>query len=198
MKAANRLFRVAETICATIYDIALAIFCWLLLMIILFLCKVDVAYNMFLSYGIYVYSVLAFLVILRNVFHRTKWYVRNNPTKIKCIQCQAIVTLTRYDEEQYLMSPISFCIPRITQIFKFVGYQVLFYKTAYRPYLQLDCPECGEKQVICPYCHQPISQESVMCLYDKPSTCPHCGKKIYTPVPIREWKDSLYIGDILK
>ena len=79
----------------------------------------------------------------------------------------------------------------------FPEYRILFYEIAYRPYLQLDCPECGEKQVVCPYCHETIEEESVNCNYEKPSVCPHCGKKIYTPVPAREWENGVYIGDIL-
>ena len=88
-------------------------------------------------------------------------------------------------------------MPKIHKWFSFTEYRILFYEIAYRPYLQLDCPECGEKQVVCPYCHETIEEESVNCNYEKPSVCPHCGKKIYTPVPAREWENGVYVGDIL-
>lgn len=178
-------------------DIVLAFFGWLIICLLLLICKADVLYNALLSYGIYAYTVIIVCVIIRNTHHRVKWYVRASPSQIRCSRCHAIVPLTRYYDEQYLKSPISLSFPRMNQIFRFVGYRVLFYETMHRPYLQLDCHDCGKKQVICPYCHESIPQEAVECKYDKPSVCPHCGRKIYTPVPIREWKDSIYVGDVI-
>lgn len=190
-------FRVAEVIYLAICDIIFAVFGWLFLSLILCACELDTLYHALLSYGVYLYILASFSIIVRNTYHRVKWYVRANPVHMRCIRCHKKVPLTRYNEDHYLKSPISFCFPRMSQLFRFVGYRVLFYKIAYRPYLQLDCPECGEKQVICPYCHKAISQELVECKYDKPSVCPHCRKKIYTPVPMREWDKGVYIGDVL-
>ena len=129
--------------------------------------------------------------------NRIKWYILTNPSKRQCTQCHTTVPLSRYKEEHYLKSPISLCVPKISDFFRFTQYRVLLYEIAYRPYLQLDCPKCGEKHIICPYCHEPIQEEFVICNYDKPSICPHCGKKIYTLVPMREWERGMYIGDIL-
>lgn len=197
MKVTNKFFRVAEVIYLAICDIILGVFGWLFLSFILFACKLDTLYHALLSYGGYFYILAAFILIIRNIYHRVKWYVRANPVQMQCLRCHTIIPLTRYNEDHYLKSPISFCFPRINQLFRFAGYRVIFYKTAYRPYLQLDCPKCSEKHVICPYCHEPIPQNQVECKYDKPSVCPHCGKKIYTPVPMREWEKGFYVGDIL-
>lgn len=175
----------------------LALFGWIFLLFLLFVCKANVLYNIFFSYGFYVYGIIAILLIVRNAIHRVKWYVMDNPVKIQCTQCHTKVPLSRYKEKHYLNSPISISIPKISKLFRFVQYRVLFYEIAYRPYLRLNCPVCGEKQVICPYCHEPILEESVSCNYEKPSICPHCGKKIYTPVPMREWKGGICIGDIM-
>lgn len=197
MRGTNHFFRAIGVVILAISDIALAIFGWLILCVILFICKAEALYDAFLSFGFYVYFVITFLIMLRNSWHRVKWYVKTYPIKIRCHKCHTIVPLTRYNEEEYLKSPISLCFPRPNQAFRFVGYKVLYYKIAYRPYLQLECPKCGEKQVICPYCHESIPQKLVECKYDKPSVCPHCGKKIYTPVPMREWENGIYVGDIL-
>lgn len=197
MKTTNKIFRVVKVAFLFVCDIIFAVFGWLFLCFILFVCKADALYKVLLSSGVYVYAIIAFFIILRNTCHRVKWYVRTNIDHIQCTQCHAIVPLVRYKENNYLNSPISLCIPKINKLFRFVQYRVLFYEIAYRPYLQLDCPHCGEKQVVCPYCHEIIPQESIECHYDKPSVCPHCEKKIYTPIPIREWKDSIYIGDII-
>lgn len=188
---------VAEVIFLAFCDIIWIVFGWIILSFILFACRLDSLYDALLSYGGYIYILASFFGVIRNTYHRVKWYVRAIPIHMRCLRCHTIVPLTRYNEDYYLKSPISICFPRISQLFRFVGYRVLYYKIAYRPYLQLDCPKCGEKQVICPYCHKPISQELVECKYDKPSVCPHCGKKIYTPVPMREWDKGVYLGDIL-
>ncbi len=142
----------------------------------------------------YVYAIVMTLLILRNFCHRYKWYVRSYPAKIRCYKCHTIVPLTRYGEKRYLKAPLSLYIPPLRKLFNPAGDNTPIYKMLYRPYLQLDCPECGEKQVICPYCHEPIPQESVVCKYDKPSKCPHCGKKIYTPVPVQDWDDAIIVG----
>ena len=197
MRKTNKRFRVIKVAYLILVDILLMPFGWLFLLSILFVCRADTWYNAFLSYGLYVYIIIALLLIVRNTIHRIKWYVRDNPDKMQCKQCHTSVFLSRYKEEHYLKSPISVVMPKIRKWFSFTEYRILFYEIAYRPYLQLDCPECGEKQVVCPYCHETIEEESVNCNYEKPSVCPHCGKKIYTPVPAREWENGVYIGDIL-
>lgn len=197
MKETNKIFRVIKVAYLIIFDILLAIFGWFFLLFLLFVCRADALYNTFFSYVFYVYFIIAFLLIVRNAIHRVKWYVRVNPAKMQCKKCHTSVCLSRYKEEHYLNSPISLVVPKINDSFRFTPYRVQFYQTVYRPYLQLDCPICGEKQVICPYCHESIHEESVSCNYEKPSICPHCGKKIYTPIPMREWKGGMYTGDIL-
>lgn len=197
MKKINKFYRIIVVVCLVLCEILLAMLYWLLLLCILFIFKADALYNAMLSNGFYIYIVLASLVIIRNTYHRVKWYVRTNPISMQCTRCHTRVSLVRYNEGYYLDSPISVCIPRINQFCKFVGYKVLLYKTIYRPYLQLECPNCGEKQVVCPHCHEAIPLDQVVCKYDKPSVCPHCGKRIYTPVPMREWEGGIYIGDIL-
>ena len=174
----------------------LAVVGWFFLCFILFVCLTDTLYNALLPGLSCVYILITPVLIGRNAIHRIKWYVLTHPSKVQCTQCHTTVPLSRYKEEHYLNSPISLCLPKISDL-RFTPYRVLFYEIAYRPYLQLDCSECGEKQVICPYCHKPIQEESVICKYDKPSICSYCGKKIYTPVPMREWEEGMYIGDIL-
>ncbi len=197
MKATNKIFRYIKVAYLIVCDILLAIVGWLFLCFIFFVCRADTLYNALLSYGIYVYILAALLLIVRNTIHRIKWFVLTHPSQIECPQCHTTVPLSRYKEEYYVKSPISLVIPKINKLFRFVPYRVLFYEIAYRPYLQLDCPQCREHQVICPYCHQPIQEESINCNYEKPSVCPHCGKKIYTPIPMREWEGGMHIGDIL-
>ncbi len=197
MRETNKFFRVIKVAYLIIFDILLALFGWIFLLFAFFVCGADALYNAFFSYGFYVYLIVVFLLIVRNAIHRVKWYVLVTPAKMQCKQCHTSVCLSRYKEEHYLNSPISISIPKFSKLFRFVQYRVLFYEIAYRPYLQLDCPVCGEKQVICPYCHEPIHEESVSCSYEKPSICPHCGKKIYTPIPSREWETGMYVGDIL-
>ena len=197
MKTTNKIFRVVKVAFLFVCDIIFAVFCWFFLCFILFVCRADTLYNVLLPYGFYVYILIAFVLIVRNAIHRIKWYILTNPSKRQCTQCHTTVPLSRYKEEHYLKSPISLCVPKISDFFRFTQYRVLLYEIAYRPYLQLDCPKCGEKHIICPYCHEPIQEEFVICNYDKPSICPHCGKKIYTLVPMREWERGMYIGDIL-
>lgn len=198
MKTTNKFFRAFGVVYWAICDLVLMAILLPFVSIMLYACKVNSSvYDAWLSYGIYAYIGIAFLLVVRNTFHRIKWYVRAHPINIQCNKCHTQVPLTRYREEDYLKSPISFCIPKANQLFRFVGYRVLYYKIAYRPYLEVDCPDCGEKHVICPYCHDSIASESIECKYDKPSVCPHCGKKIYTPIPIQEWEDAICVGTIL-
>ena len=198
MKEIRKILRVVGIIFWGVCDIMLAYVVVFFLSLLLFICNAETVYNA-LSSSLcgYVYGVVATLGVLRNAYHRSKWYVCTHPIKTLCCRCHNLVSITRYGEERYLNSPISFFVIPLSKQFNFTLYKVLFYKIAYRPYLLLDCPECGEKQVICPYCHEPIPQESVVCKYDKPSRCPHCGKKIYTPVPIQDWDDAIIVGDII-
>ena len=127
------------------------------------------------SYGKYLYLVMALLLVVRNTYHRLKWYVCARPIKIRCIKCQSIEHLERYGEKRFLNAPMKLYIESIGYQFKLVGQRIVLYEIFCRPYLQLDCQKCGEKQVICPYCHEVIPQEQVECHYDMPSKCPHCG-----------------------
>ena len=188
MKTTRKILRVVEVIFFGIVDSLMAIIGY----IILFTITDNLPNWIF-----YVYAVCASLWVIKNALHRVKWYVRQHPIKMQCPKCESEVSITRYGEERFLKSPVSVFLPRFHHAFNFTGYKILFYKIAYRPYLQLECPECGEKQVVCPYCHEPIQQESVNCQYDKPSKCPHCGKPIYTPVPVQDSEDMIIIGDVI-
>ena len=143
------------------------------------------------SWGANVYVYIAVLLVLRNTYHRFKWYISHTPAHVGCPKCHTVIALTRYGEERWLDAPVTLYVNFGTFRYRLTQSLLPIYMIMYRPYLQLDCPECGEKQVICPYCHEPIPQESVITLYDKPSKCPHCGKKIYTPVPLQEWEKEL-------
>ena len=150
--------------------------------------------NMWLSYGIYIYAIMAVLFLFRSSYHRFRWFVITNPIKLQCGQCQTIVSLTRYGEERFLTASVNLYVETIkSQLFRIKQY---YYLITYRPYLQFDCPSCGTKSVICPYCHEPISPDLIECNYDKPSKCPHCGKKIYTPLPLMDNKNLIYIQSI--
>lgn len=178
-------------------EILLGIFGWLFISFFISeIIKDDIAYHFWLSWGIYAYAVGVFAIALRNILHQFKWYIRNNPSEINCPQCREVVPLTRYGEEQYLRAPIILYLE--TFRFQFIRIKQYFYWISYRPYLQLDCSHCGEKQIVCPYCHEVIPQELVECHYDKPSKCPHCGKKIYTPLPLQESNDLIEITTIAK
>ena len=143
-------------------------------------------------YAWYTYVAIVLLIIVRNAIHRTKWYVCEHPTRVRCHQCRKPVLARRYGDERCLNAPFGIYISgKIIQLIHPVSDKIPFFEILYRPYLQLDCPECGEKQVICPYCHKPIPQEQVECHYNKVSICPHCGKKIYTPVPLQDFKDEV-------
>lgn len=145
-------------------------------------------------YGAYMAIVL--IIIVKNAIHRSKWYVRRNPIKVRCPQCHTIVPLTRYREERYLRDPLALYLPRGIRFFHLRSDKIPLFEILYRPYLQLVCPECGEKQLICPYCHEPIQEDQVECKYDKPSVCPHCGKYIYTPLPLQDCEGLTKVKDI--
>lgn len=186
MVETRKFFRVLKVLYYAILEGGLAFIFWNILLAILYHHEALSTTSSLYKYAWYTYSMIVLLFIVRNAIHRLKWYVCAYPTKLRCTHCNSTLKLTRYGEYQYLNAPFTIYIPRKVQFFHFVSDKIPFYEMALRPYLQLDCPECGEKQVICPYCHKPIPQELVKCQYDKPSKCPHCGKKIYTPTPIRE------------
>ena len=143
--------------------------------------------------GFIIYAIVVIAIALRNAIHFYRWYVRSHPINLHCSQCHTNVLLSRYKEQEVLSSPVRIYVE--TFRFQFIRLKQNFYWIAYRPYLQLECSECGEKQIICPYCHEPISQESVECHYNKPSKCPHCGKKIYTTLPLQESDDLIKIKE---
>jgi len=194
----NKVLRVVVIVMLIICDILLAFIGWAFLAFLFFVCQAEDIYEAFVSYGgFYVYIVIASVIIIISSYHRIRWYIYANPVKIQCFRCSSLVPLTRYNEERYLQSPISLCVPRAKMAFRFIMYRILFYTITYRPYLQLDCPTCGKKQVVCPYCHEPIPQEDIVTKYNTISKCPHCGRRIYTLLPMRDWDDVIYVGDIL-
>lgn len=193
--AIRKFFRAAAAITAPFGDLALALVGFLLLALLAGACGNDV-YNIWLSYGIFVYAFLVLLLIVRNAIHRFKWFVFTYPIQIRCPKCSTIVPLQRYGEQRYLDAPVTLYLE--TFRYQLKAQKSLFYMLAYRPYLQLDCPECGEKHVICPYCHEPIPPEFVVCKYEEPSLCPHCGKKIYTPVPLQDRDNLIKLTDLTK
>lgn len=179
MAKIRNIIRILEALIYTIMELGLIFVSWSMLLAIFDSFNIFTE-SLYLYYAWNAYAILGTLIVVRNSIHRIKWYVRTNPANVRCTKCNHIISATRYNENRYLNAPFAILIFD----FSFTKKLIYFYKIAYRPYLQLECPECGEKQVICPYCHEPIPQESVMTLYDKPSKCPHCGKKIYTPVPL--------------
>lgn len=179
MRAINKIDRILTIVFLTIGDILYAAIGWLLI------CAISHMCNIYLNR--YIYFVIVLLLILRSVYHRSKWYVCTTPTKILCERCHTTVSLTRYREEEYFNYPFTISII-LHPLSSLIESMTHFYMAVYRPYLQLECPNCEEKQVVCPYCHQFIDKEAVECHYDKPSKCPHCGKKIYTLMHMSEWK----------
>ena len=142
-----------------------------------------------------IYAIVITAIALRNAVHFYKWYVKSSPINIQCPQCHTKVILRRYKEHELLSSPIILYIE--TFQFQLIRLKQYFYLITYRPYLQLDCPECGKNQVICPYCHEPLSIDAIKCEYNKPSKCPHCGRRIYTLLPLQDCdKHLIKIKDI--
>lgn len=186
MEGTRKIFRILKVPFYAIIEAGVALVLWGVLLTILHKCGFLERTSTCFSHIEDAYAILVLLIILRNAIHRSKWYVCKNPTKIQCLHCHQSVPVTRYDEERCLNAPFTIYIPRGIHFLHIKSDKIPFYEIAYRPYLQLDCPECGEKQVICPYCHKPIQQDQVKCKSDKLSVCPHCEKKIYTPIPINE------------
>ena len=170
-------------------EILVGIFVMLIIPIFIHGCiKNETVYHNWLSWGIYVYAAGVLIIALRNIFHQFKWYIKKTPSDMHCTKCHAVVPLTRYGEERYINAPIGLYLETIR--FQWIRIKQYFYRITCRPYLQFDCPTCGEDQVVCPYCHEIIPQNIVKCHYDKPTKCPHCGKKIYTPLPL-QYSDDL-------
>ena len=193
MVGIRKFFRILKVLYYAILGGGIAfIFFGVFVSLILGICGVLEETSDMYMYAWYTYVVIVLLIIIRNAIHRVKWYVYKYPAKIRCPKCQKTVPVTRYNDERCLNAPFSLYVGgRYIAFIHPISDKIPFLEMAYRPYLQLDCPECGEKQVICPYCHKPIPEEQVECHYDKPSVCPHCGKKIYTPVPLQDWEDEL-------
>ena len=141
-------------------------------------------------------AIVVIAVALRNVIHFYKWYIKSHPIHLQCPKCQTMIPLKRCKEHEVLSSPVIIYLE--TFRFQLIRLKNYFYWISYRPYLQLDCPTCGEKQVICPYCHEPIPKEKITFSYNKTSRCPHCEKKIYTTLPLQESDDLIEISTIAK
>ena len=131
-------------------------------------------------------AIVAILLVIKHAINYIRWYMCSKPAHTKCPKCRTDVPLTRYGEERFLSAPVTLFVDFDQLKSNMRTANMYFFKTTDRPYLQLDCPECGEKQVICPYCHEVIPPDKVKCYYDKPSLCPHCGGYIYTPVPLKD------------
>ena len=179
-----------------IYDIAIGISV-LIVGLIIFNQFTEYDWSeMYLFYDLYVpiYLAIIFVLALINTYHRFKWYIRSSPIKIPCSKCHSTILAKRFQENRWLTAPKTLYVETIR--FQFIRIKQYFYLTVYRPFLEIECPECHEQQVICPYCHEPISEESVECYFDKPSTCPHCGKKVYSPLPLMDSEHLIKIKDI--
>lgn len=194
MEDIRKFFRIVGASVRMLYGLMLIIVGWWILSMIAAMLGGSL-FNIWHLYGKYIYIVIALFFVARNTYHRFKWYVCANPIKIRCSNCQSVEYLERYGEKRFLKAPMALYIESLRYQFKFVGERLVLFELFYRPYLQLDCPECREKQVICPYCHEPIPPEEVKCYYDRPSVCSHCGKKIYTPLPLRDSKDLIEVGE---
>ena len=193
MEDIRKVFRIIGASVRMLYGLMLIFVGWWILSMIAAMIGGN-TFNTWHLYGKYLYIVIALLFVARNTYHRFKWYVCANPIKIRCSNCQFVENLERYGEKRFLTAPMALYIESLRYQLKFVEERLVLFEFFYRPYLQLDCPKCGEKQVIC---HEPIPPEEVKCYYDRPSVCPHCGKKIYTPVPVQDWDDAIIIGDII-
>ena len=119
-----------------------------------------------------IYEIIITVIALRNAAHFYKWYVKSHPISILCTQCHVKMSLSRYKENDVLSSPIVLYIEK----FRF---QVIRLKQ-------------------CPYCHKPISQESIECHYASPTKCQHCGRKIYTTLPLQDSNDLIEITPIAR
>lgn len=175
--------------------IVLSIMGWLILTLI-FLHTGDYMYGVWLTWGMPVYALTMICLIVRNAVHKFRWYILRSPIDIQCPNCRTSNPLTRYGEERLLTVPIAIYLNFRTLRYNLYRSKLPIYRSFCRPYLQLTCSVCGAKQVICPYCHEQIPQESVECFHDKTSLCPHCGKKIYTPLPPQDFDESIMIVEL--
>ncbi len=193
----RRIIRPLAAVLDFLCEIIIGIVGWLFIsFLIIMVIRNEAMYGIWMSWGTYVYAIGVIILSLRNIFHQFKWYIAKHPLRIECPKCHSEVKLSRYGEERFLNAPVVLYLETIR--FQLIRIKQYFYQIAYRPYLQLECTECGEKQVICPYCHEVISQELVECHYNKPTKCPHCGKKIYTPLPLQESEDLIEISALAK
>lgn len=145
----RRIIRPLAAVLDFLCEIVLGIAGWLLIsFLIIMVIRNEAMYGIWLSWGIYVYAVGVFAIALRNILHQFKWYIAKHPLRIECPKCHSEVKLSRYGEERCLNAPIVLYLETIR--FQFIRIKQYFYQIAYRPYLQLECTECGEKQVICP------------------------------------------------
>ena len=182
----RKFLRFIELIYIVATNICLAVVGLFLVTLLIDCTCSDAVCNMWNRWGAGVVAIVAILLLIKHVIHYVRWYMCRKPAHTKCPKCKTEVPMMRYGEEKYLMAPVQLEISFGMSKARRSAYNLYFFKTTDRPYLQLDCPECGEKQVICPYCHEVIPPDKVKCYYDKPSLCPHCGGFIYTPTPLKD------------
>ncbi len=144
-------------------------------------------------------TIFAFIAIyliadIITFVHEYKWFIRTHPMKRKCFKCGSEQLLTRYREEDYLTQKILTIGLNIPLVSDLSYMRICWYRKTLRPYLELNCTECEEKQVICPYCGKPIDAEQVESNYSHPSKCPHCEKKIWNPLPYKENQDVIILN----
>ena len=192
-KSINRYFRARNAFGHFLAGIAIAFIGWLLLHIICAICG-SLVHSMWINWAQYVYELIACLLIIVCNIHSTMWYVAKYPLSIKCPKCGTINHLMRYREEYVLTRGHALYLE--TPLVIMIDLKIRLYMITLRPYLQLDCPTCHEQQVICPYCHEIIPKEYIRCTYNKPSKCPHCGKKIYTPMRREDNEKLIKITDL--
>lgn len=194
----RKFFRIAAALIYFLYGIGISAVIGIVIHILIDLKCSQSVYDAWLSWGTYVYMAMALLWIIKITIHHIRWYILTSPSHTKCPKCQTKVSLTRYGEEKFLSAPVTLYVGFDQVKSKMRNANMYFLKTSNRPYLQLECPECGEKQVLCPYCHEVIPPEKVKCYYDRPSVCPHCGKYIYTPLPLQDGEGLIKVKDIAK
>ena len=101
--------------------------------------------------------------------HLIQWYDRKHPAKMECPKCHKEVSLSVDSPYFKELSGFGNILRRLfIQEYQGMSHDVKV--TFFRPRLYLQCPQCGEEKVICPYCKHEI--DSMV------NKCPHCGKRI--------------------